>query len=343
MTKNKPRICAVGVFLNEYDIQLQTLLNLFSKNNIQYIKTTYYKNKVLKFIDIFSFLFINRKKYDVIHIQAHSGYNIISVIISIFWAKILNKKIIVMYYGGDAKSYFSNHPYFYKLVFSRIDVVVVACNYMKSIFSDILKIDTKIIPHIINIEEWPNRLRSKSKGNLLWVRSFWDDYNPLMLLKVYKKIININPDFKLKIIGAGYLEKEIKNFININELNGIELLGRVSDSDLKSSYEWADVFINTTNIDNQPVTVLEAMTCGCAIVSTNPGGIPDIIEDGYNGLLCNTNDIDSMVDNVMSLHNDFELFCKLSKNGRLYINKHFSKKIIYERWQKRYNSLSFKI
>ena len=47
----------------------------------------------------------------------------------------------------------------------------------------------------------------------------------------------------------------------------------------------ADVFLNTTNYDNTPVSVLEAMACGLPLVSTNVGGIPYLLEDGKTALL----------------------------------------------------------
>ena len=115
--KSNPTICAVGIFQDGIEIQLETLSKVFSNQGIKIIKTTYKKNKVSKFLDIFTFLLLNKNRYDVIHVQAHSYYNILSVCISIFWAKIFNKKIIVMYYGGAAKSFFNSFPKMIKLIF----------------------------------------------------------------------------------------------------------------------------------------------------------------------------------------------------------------------------------
>ncbi len=46
-----------------------------------------------------------------------------------------------------------------------------------------------------------------------------------------------------------------------------------------------DIFLNTTNVDNAPVTVVEAMACGLCIVSTDAGGVPDLVEDEHEALL----------------------------------------------------------
>ena len=69
--KPKARVCSVGMFDNKIEIQLETLSSIFSKHGIDFLKTTYKKSKFSKFIDIFTFLLINKNRYDVIHVQAH--------------------------------------------------------------------------------------------------------------------------------------------------------------------------------------------------------------------------------------------------------------------------------
>ena len=336
----KPRICAVGMFQKIYDIQLQSLINVFSMKGIKSIQTTHYQNKILKFLDISFFLFVNKNKYDVIHMQAHSHFNIISVILAIFWAKILKKKIIVMYYGGAAKEFFSIAPKYFRVMFSQVNEIVVAGNYIQTVFSD-LKISTTIIPHVINVYKWPYRHRVLSENHLLWVRHLTKEYNPLMLVKVFNKLNLKVPGMKLKIVGTGDLQNEMEKYISTNSLNGIKILGRVSDTELKSLLNWADIFINTTNVDNQPVSVLEAMICGCPVVSTNPGGIPNIITHRENGLLSDPGDIDAMVENILLLFKDKKLYSNLSRRGRKYVKNTFGEEIIYKQWSKVYARLGF--
>jgi len=103
------------------------------------------------------------------------------------------------------------------------------------------------------------------------------------------------------------------------------------------------VFINTTNVDNQPVSVLEAMACGCPVVSTNPGGVPDIIVHKNNGMLSAPGDVDTMVKNVKLLFNNAELYSDLSKNGREYVESKFGKEVIFEQWTELYSELGFSL
>jgi len=77
-----------------------------------------------------------------------------------------------------------------------------------------------------------------------------------------------------------------------------------------------DIFINTTNYDNMPISVIEAMALGLPIVSTNAGGLKYFHDDGVDALLVPIGDTGAMVKKIKSLINDRSLASKLSLNGR---------------------------
>ncbi len=60
--------------------------------------------------------------------------------------------------------------------------------------------------------------------------------------------------------------------------------------DLVSYYNKSKIFINTSTISPVPTSLMEAMACGCAVISLNNCMIPDVVKDGQNGFLCNTSD-----------------------------------------------------
>jgi len=338
----KPRICAVAMFKPIYDIQLQSLMNVFTQKNINVIKTTSYQNRITKFLDVLFFLPYNRNNYNVIHVQAHSYYSIIYLIVTLFWAKVLNKLIIVMYYGGAAREFFSNYPRMITFLFKNVNRTIVASEYVRFAFKE-LDLNTILIPHILEVSNWVFRNRIKPGHNLLWVRNLSNEYNPLMLLDVFKLIKSRDSRYSLKIVGTGNLKDIMKMYIKENSLSDVEMVGRVSDSELRLLFNWSDIFINTTNVDNQPVSVLEAMACGVPVVSTNPGGIPEIITHKENGLLSNPGDVSAMVQNINLFINDPQLVEKLSIQGRSFVEKKFNSNVIYEQWKNVYANLGFVI
>jgi glycosyltransferase involved in cell wall biosynthesis len=65
----------------------------------------------------------------------------------------------------------------------------------------------------------------------------------------------------------------------------LRITGGLSKKDWTALSVDYDFFINTTNYDNMPVSVVEAMALGMIVISTNVGGLPRIIEHGVNGIL----------------------------------------------------------
>ena len=90
-----------------------------------------------------------------------------------------------------------------------------------------------------------------------------------------------------------------------------------------------DVFINTTNFDNTPVSVMEAMALGLPIVSTNVGGMPFLIEDVSDGLLVSKSNAEEMTNAIVSLLNNNHI--NLAVNARKKV-ENFSWDANKEKW-----------
>ena len=115
-------------------------------------------------------------------------------------------------------------------------------------------------------------------------------------------------------------------------------MGRITHKELVELYNWADFFINTSIVDNQPVTILEAFASGLVVISTNVGGIPNIISDGINGILIPSNNVEKMAEKIYFLLNNKNSFASLAKNGNLSI-RNFGWENIYKKWLQVYNTL----
>jgi glycosyltransferase involved in cell wall biosynthesis len=77
-----------------------------------------------------------------------------------------------------------------------------------------------------------------------------------------------------------------------------------------------DIFLNTTNVDNTPISVLEAMACGLCVVSTNAGGIPYLLEHERDALLVPPDDAQAMARAVHRILTEPGLAESLSENAR---------------------------
>jgi glycosyltransferase involved in cell wall biosynthesis len=109
-------------------------------------------------------------------------------------------------------------------------------------------------------------------------------------------------------------------------------IGPATRRDVPVWLSGSDIFLNTANIDNTPVSVLEAMACGLCIVSTDVGGLPYLLDDGMDALLVPPDSAEAMASAVERVLNDPALAGKLSRNARRKTES-FAWPIILPQWQ----------
>jgi glycosyltransferase involved in cell wall biosynthesis len=93
--------------------------------------------------------------------------------------------------------------------------------------------------------------------------------------------------------------------------------GAIDKRDIPGVLDRADIFLNTSNVDNTPVTLLEAMAAGLCIVSTDVGGIPYLLQHGYDSLLVPPNEPEAMAYAIRRILTEPQLAGYLSRNARL--------------------------
>ena len=93
-------------------------------------------------------------------------------------------------------------------------------------------------------------------------------------------------------------------------------MGKVAPERMPELYDKADVFINASVIDNMPLSIIEAFAAGLAVVTTDAGGIPYIVEDGRNGLLARCGDEQSLAQAVLRLFDEPGLAVRLAAAAR---------------------------
>ena len=184
-----------------------------------------------------------------------------------------------------------------------------------------------------------------------------------------RQALNLPLDKKIILFGAMNIKDERKGFrylidalqiINTgNELPDIEIavfgkidesvinsipykvyqLGQLkTESEIISTYNSADVFVAPSLEDNLPNTIMESMACGTPVVAFNIGGIPDMIDDGQNGILTELKSSKSLANGIRMILSDDELNKKFSLSSREKVSKVFNQKVVAEMYFKTYKS-----
>jgi glycosyltransferase involved in cell wall biosynthesis len=155
---------------------------------------------------------------------------------------------------------------------------------------------------------------------LIWLRAFHSDYNPALAARVVALLKRDFPEIHLTMVGPDKRDGSLQEFQRVvqalDTVEQIEWIGRVPKSDVPLWLQKGDIFLNTTYVDNTPISVMEAMASGLCIVSTNVGGIPYLLEHERDALLVPPDDPDAMSSAVHRVLTEPGLAGRLSHNAR---------------------------
>jgi glycosyltransferase involved in cell wall biosynthesis len=176
-----------------------------------------------------------------------------------------------------------------------------------------------LLPNAIEIGAYPFKLRARAQPRLVWVRGFHRIYNPELAAEVMALLVREFPGAHLTMVGPdkgdGSLEATQRLAAKLGIRGKVTFPGGVPKAEVPNWISRGDVFINTTSVDNTPVSVLEAMACGLCIVSTDVGGLPYLLESGQDALLVPPDDPQAMASAVRRLLTDHYLAARLSYNA----------------------------
>jgi glycosyltransferase involved in cell wall biosynthesis len=142
------------------------------------------------------------------------------------------------------------------------------------------------------------------------------------LIRTCALLVERGKSFRCEIIGEGPLENELRR--QIDELclqNNIELLGAKPQTQLRGRLAAANVFVLPSVIDpdggmdNLPTVIMEAMATGLPVVSTNIGGIPEMVIENQTGFLVQSGDAAGMADAIQTVINDRSSAARLGHSG----------------------------
>jgi glycosyltransferase involved in cell wall biosynthesis len=150
-----------------------------------------------------------------------------------------------------------------------------------------------------------------------------------LLLKAVRIIKFQISNFKLIIVGSGPLERKIKKYIEKHNLEkNIEFAGWLPGmEDVARVYNQSKIFIMPSFNEGGPRVNLEAMACKTAVITTRVGVMPDIVQDGENGLFIDWNPQD-IAEKIVLLLKDDDLRKKIAENGYQAVQQFERKKMI---------------
>ncbi len=314
-------------------IQAKSLLNAFSGDEtIELIfipnnpETTFEKIKFLRTIftsiKFWFSLFARIPETDIVHIFSSGTTSyIISTVPPLFIAKLFGKKTILNYHTGEAETHLKNWRLTAKPTMRMFDRIIVPSQFLVDVFAR-FDLKAEAIFNFVESETFKFRARNPLKPVFLSNRNFEAHYQVSDALLAFQLIRQKIPEAKLIVAGYGSEEAKLKKLAAELNLENVEFVGRIEQNEMPRIYDEAEVYLNSSIVDNMPLSIIEAFSCGLPVVSTDAGGIPYIVENGETGLLVKTNDYRALAQQAIRLVKDENLaqniIRKASEESRKY-------------------------
>ncbi|WP_299101306.1 glycosyltransferase family 4 protein [uncultured Winogradskyella sp.] len=296
---------------------IQTLGALLEGEGYSLYYASSKSNKVFRLLDMLKSVVKLRNTADVVLIDTYSTLNFYFALIVSQLCRFLDLEYIPILHGGNLPSRLKSNPKLSALIFENAKHNIAPSLYLKSEFELFGFHNITYLPNAIKIEEYPFKNYRFDNPRLLWVRSFSEIYNPKLAVKILSELKKIEPNATLCMVGPdtdGSLKtvKQLAGDLNLD----VEFTGKLTKQDWISLSKKYNIFINTTNVDNTPISVIEAMALGLPVVSTNVGGLPFLISENKDGLLVAPNNVEAFVEAIIKIKFDNQLRDQLTKNAR---------------------------
>ena len=237
--------------------------------------------------------------------------------------KSMGCKIIAHYHNKGVSAYQSKwiYNFLYKRFFSNLKVILLAENLYKDIAKYVKREDVYICPNgIPNLRKGEFEARRKNEvPYLLFLSNLLINKGVFVLLDALRILKEKGYLFNCQYVGGETAEINAVQFfeeVNKRELSDlVTYVGRKVREEKEAFFRQADIFVFPTYYETFGLVNLEAMEYKLPVISTNEGGIPDIVKDGENGLICEKQNPYSLADCIAKLLDDEELRVKMGSAG----------------------------
>ncbi len=260
------------------------------------------------------------------------------VVPALFIANRSGVPVIINYRGGNLERFLKKYKKSLLFFLKKANAIVVPSEFLHYIF---IKngIYAHIIPNIIEpIEPISNSNHHAEGPHILVNRNFETIYNISCAIYAFALVQAKIPDARLTLIGDGTKREELKKLVSELQLKHVTFTGPLPNHEVRRLLQQCDILLNPTNVDNLPISLLEAMSAGIPIISTQVGGIPYLIEDRKTGILVAPDNHIEMARAVLELLKSPKLRERLVRHAKRK-SREFLWQNVWPKWRSMYETL----
>lgn len=293
--------------------------DVWDKWNCTWISTYIDKSPILKIFyflgGLLRYLWL-LPSANVVHIHLSESTSARRKYVYFKLALFLNKKTILHFHAfSPDTTIFGPYASLYKKMFNLADIVICLSNYWCNIINEIVydKSKVKVLYNpcmSVSLDSQCQKENIVLFAGTLNARKGYQD-----LIRAFSRIKDLNPSWKVVFAGNGEIEIAKELCEELNSVGQIEFKGWVKGAEKHDLFRKSSIFCLPSYAEGFPMAVLDAWSYGLPVVTTPVGGLPDVLEDGFNALVFNPGDIDALANHLNNLINNVSLQERLSSES----------------------------
>lgn len=285
--------------------------------------------------DMLRTIYQYRREYEVAHVEVYHARAFCWAEASCASLSQLRKPYVLTLHGGKLPEFAKRWPRRTRRLLRSAAAVTVPSRYFGQLMAP-YRAGLRLVPNALDLRAYRFRPRSQPEPNLVWLRAFRQIYNPVLALAALRILAAEFSGIHLTMVGPdkgdGSWRDTEQAAVRFGVADRVHMAGSVAKTTVPGALAAGDIFLNTTNGDNTPVSVIEAMACGLCVVSTNVAGLPYLLEHEQDALLVPPNDPNAMAGAIRRLLTEPGLAERLSRNARAKAGQ-FDWSIVRPQWE----------
>jgi glycosyltransferase involved in cell wall biosynthesis len=255
---------------------------------------------------------------DVVHVFSASFWSfLLAPVPAMLAGRLCGARVVLHYHSGEAAEHLGRwgvlvHPWL-----RLAHLIVVPSEYLARIFASHGH-SAQVIRNVIDLTRFEYRERMPLQPRLIATRNLEPYYRVDVVLEAFARVRAAVPGATLIVAGDGSEAARLREMAG----PGVRFVGAVDPHWMPALLAEADIFVNTSVVDNQPVSILEAFAAGLPVVTAPTGDIPAMVRHGETGLLVPALDAGALADAVLGLLRDAGSAVRLARNARREIERY---------------------
>ena len=260
---------------------------------------------------------------ELVHVMANSGWAWHLFVAPALWiARFRQVPVVVHYHGGEAQKFLEDQFWWVRRTLEIASAVIVPSGFLRSVF-DRWNIRTDVVPNVVDLSRFHPGKRNPDRLHLMIARNLEVIYDIPTALEAFASIRKQYPRAVLSVAGSGPELPELRRLCEMLGITAsVTFTGRLESEQMAELYRGADLLLNPSLADNMPISILEALSSGVPVVSTNVGGIPFFIENETTALLVPPRNPTAMAAAALRLIRDSDLAGMLRRNGQRHVHQY---------------------